>query len=99
MTRSATISASGSKNKGAFEQARMRQRQVRVVKNEVVIGEEVDIDPARTPTAFAAAVAAERAFNSRGCARADRAASSEVATAMAALMKGGWSVTPQGGVR
>src|SRR5580692_3017405 len=51
------------KDKGAFEQARVRQRQLRVVENKIVIGEDVDIDPARTPAAFLAAVAAERTLD------------------------------------
>ena len=45
------------------------------------------------------AVAAERAFDRLRARRAARAATASVATAMTALTNGGWSVTPQGGVR
>ena len=45
------------------------------------------------------AVAAERALARLGAGQEVRAVASEVATAMTALTNGGWSVTPQGGVR
>ena len=60
-------------HEGALEQARMRQRQVGVVEDEIVIGEEVDVDRARSPAAFVGAVAAERAFAAWARASAARA--------------------------
>ena len=75
-------------HESALEQARMRQRQVRAVQGEIVIGEEVEIDRARSPALLVLAVAAERAFDLD--ARANRSrGGSVVATAMTALTKGG----------
>src|SRR5215831_8950579 len=48
---------------GASEQLRMRQREVRLAQNEIVIGDEVDIDRTRAPAAFLAALASERALD------------------------------------
>src|SRR5262245_58365291 len=41
----------------------MRQREVRLAQNEIVIGDEVDIDRTRAPAAFLAALASERALD------------------------------------
>ncbi len=85
-------------NEGALEQMRVGQRQGGVVEDNIVISQDVEVDGTRSPVVFAGAVAAERAF--AGLARASSACgASVVATAMTALMNGGWSVTPQGGVR
>ena len=46
-------------HEGALEQARMRQRQARLVQRQVVIGDDVDIGGARAPALFMRAVAAE----------------------------------------
>ena len=50
-------------HEGALEQARVRQDQVRSVEPHVVIGEEVDVERARTPAPLVGAVAAERALD------------------------------------
>ena len=63
MTRSGAISASGTQHEGALEQARVRQGQLGVRQNEVVIGEEVDVERARAPAPLGCAVAAERALD------------------------------------
>ena len=49
-------------HEGALEQMRVGQNQFRIVEDEVVIGEKVDVDRARSPTAFAGTVTAERPF-------------------------------------
>ena len=71
---------------------------VRRVERDVVIGEEIDVDGARAPSLLPRAVAAKRAFD-LSSARSKSCGDSEVSTAMTALTKGGWSVTPHGGVR
>ena len=48
----------------------MRQGQLRVVQGKIVIGEQIDVDGARTPSALVRSVAAERALDD--CARASR---------------------------
>ncbi len=75
----------------------MRQGQARLVECDIVVGQQVDIDAARPPALLVRAVAAERALDLE-CAREQRLGESAVSTAIAQLMKGGWSVTPQGGV-
>ena len=85
-------------HEGALEQARVRQDQIGLVQDQVAIGDEVDIERARPPTLLVVAVAPEDRARPPARAQAARAAAAPVATAMAALMKGGWSVTPQGGV-
>ena len=50
-------------HEGALEQARMRQREAGLVEREVVVGDQVDVDRARTPALLARAVAAERALD------------------------------------
>src|SRR5713101_472643 len=47
----------------ACEQPRMRQREIRRLQCEVVIGEEVDINGAWTPTAFLGALASKRVLD------------------------------------
>ena len=85
-------------HEGAFEQARMRQRQLRLVEHQIVIGEKIDVDGARAPAALAAR--SRPSARSTACARASSACGVRlVSTAMHRLTKGGWSATPQGGVR
>src|ERR1700742_3524934 len=46
-------------NEGALEQARMRQRQLRLVDPDVVIGDQIEIERTRAPAPLTGAVAAE----------------------------------------
>ena len=48
---------------GSREQLRVWQREVRLLQNEVVIGDEIDIDRPRPPAALLAALASERVLD------------------------------------
>ena len=50
-------------HEGAFEQPGMRQRQFRLVDLDVVIGDQIEVEGARTPALLAGAVAAELLFD------------------------------------
>src|ERR1700716_1823437 len=50
-------------HEGALEQARVGQREVRLFQNHIVVGEQVDIDRARTPALLAGAVAPKRSLH------------------------------------
>ena len=65
----------------------------------IVVGEKVDIDRARAPALLLGTVAPERALDRLRARQAAHAARGPVSTAMQRLTKGGWSSTPQGGVR
>ena len=86
-------------HEGALEQARVRQRQAQLVQREVVIGDDVDVGGARAPALFMRAVAAERSIRPPARAPSSSRGPSVVSTAMHRLMKGGWYLKPQGGVR
>ena len=86
-------------NESALEQMWVGQLQGRVVEDNVVISQDVEIDGPRPPVLFVIAVAAERVFAGLGAGQQRLRGASVVETAMTALVKGGWSVTPQGGVR
>ena len=59
MTRSGAISASGTSTKARSNSARMRQRQFRLVEPDIVIGDQIEVEGARTPACLVRAVAAE----------------------------------------
>ena len=46
-------------HEGAFEQPGMRQRQFRLFDRNVVIGDQIEVQGARTPAGFVGAIAAE----------------------------------------
>ena len=96
---SGAISASGASTKARSNSARMRQRQFRRVDPHLIIGDQIDVERARAPAMLAGAVAAEGALDHHGARASSPSGGSSVAATMAQLMNGGWSVTPQGGVR
>ena len=59
MTRSGAISASGTSTKARSNSPRMRQRQFRLVEPDIVIGDQIEVEGARTPARLLRAVAAE----------------------------------------
>ena len=86
-------------HESAFEQARMRQRQVRLVQRDIVIGDDVDVGGARPAALFMRAIAAEPQLDLLRAREQLARRRASFPPRWQRLTKGGWYLKPQGGVR
>ena len=84
-------------HEGAFEQAGVRQRQLRLLNRNIVIGDQIEVERARAPASFVGAVAAEFGLDLVQREQ-QRVGSRPVSISMQALMKFACCSSPQGGV-